>query len=319
MIQKSTHAVPRMDLGEAFHEFSAEGMRFIAMDILPRKPLGKKAATLSVTKRKNLTIPQTRRANGATYGRIEWYMDDLAYSCVNHGLEGQVTDEDVENYKTDFDAELEKTQGIKLKMQLAREKRVKELVFNTTTWPSGTAALYTDNSSAPWDAAASDIIGQLRAGQEKVRANTGRKPNTLIIGEGAMNNMLANTALIARFPGIPVLTEQIFRGRMADLIGIQNLLVGQAVYNTADEGQDFTGGDIWPDDYAMLAVLGTESTPMVEGHLGRTIIWDQYTADIEYMESYREEQTESEIIRCKEYIDEKIFDAYFAHLMKIDA
>jgi len=305
-----------MDLGEAFHEFSAEDMRFIAMDILPRKLLGKKAATMSVTKRKNLTIPETKRANGATYGRIEWYMDDLAYACTNHGLEGQVTDEDVENYGSEFDAELEKTQGIKLKMQLAREKRVKELIFNTTTWTG--AALYTDYSSAPWDNIASDIIGQLRAGKEKVRANTGRMPNSLIIGEGALNNMLKNTALIARFPGIPILTESIFRSRLAELIGIQNLLVGQAIYNTADEGQDFSGGDIWSDDYASLAVLGNESTPMVQGHLGRTIIWDQYTSDIEYVESYREEQTESEIIRCKEFIDEKIFDAYFAHLMKID-
>jgi len=317
MIQKATHAIPRMDLGEAFHEFSAEDMRFIAMDILPRKPLGKKAATFSVTKRRNLTIPETKRANGATYGRVELYMDDLAYNCSNHGLEGQVTDEDIANYASEFDAELEKTQGIKLKMQLAREKRIKELVFNTTTWTG--AALYTDNSAAPWDAAGSDIIGQLRAAKEKVRANTGRMPNSLIIGEGSMNNMLANTALIARFPGIPVLTESIFRSRMAELLGIQNLLVGQAVYNTADEGQDFTGGDIWPDDYAMLAVLGTETTPMVQGHLGRTIIWDEYVSDIEYIESYREEQTESEIIRCKEYIDEKIFDEYFAHLMKIDA
>jgi hypothetical protein len=317
MIQKSTHAVPRLDLGEAFHEFSAEDMRFIAMDILPRKKMGKKAATLSVTKRKNLTIPETKHANGATYGRIEWYMDDLAYACVNHGLEGQVTDEDVENYGGDFDAELEKTWGIKLKMQFAREKRVKELIFNTTTWTG--SALYTDNSAAPWDNIASDIIGQLRAGKEKVRANTGRMPKSLIIGENSLNNMLKNTALIARFPGIPILTESIFRSRMNELIGIENLLVGQAVYNTADEGQDFSGGDIWPDDYAMLAVTGTETTPMVLGHLGRTIIWDQYTSDIEYMESYREEQTESEIIRCKEYIDEKVFDVYFGHLLKIDA
>lgn len=316
MIQKSTHAIPRMDLGEAFHEFSAEDMRFIALDILPKKPLGKKAATMSVTKRKNLTIEETKRANGSTYNRIEWYMDDLAYACVNHGLEGQVTDEDVENYGSEFDAELEKTQGIKLKMQLAREKRVKDLVFDTSKWTG--AALYTDNSAAPWDAVGSDIIGQLRAGKEKVRANTGRIPNSLIIGEGSLNNMLANTALIARFPGIPVLTESIFRSRLNELLGIQNLLVGQAVYNTADEGQDFSGGDIWPDDYAMLAVLGTETTPMVQGHLGRTIIWEQYTSDIEYLETYREEQTESEIIRCKEFIDEKIFDVYFAHLMKID-
>ena len=127
MIQKSTHAVPRADLGVAFHEYSPTRARFIAGEILPSLPLGKEAATISVTKRKNLTIPSTKHANGAAYNRVTLYMDDMAYACVDHGLEAQVTDRDRAKYASDFDAEIEKTQAIKIKMLLAREKRVKAL------------------------------------------------------------------------------------------------------------------------------------------------------------------------------------------------
>lgn len=319
MIQKATHATPRMDLGVAFSEYSVSKMRFIADDILPQLPVAKKAATLSVTKRKNLTVPNIKRANGSTYNRVELYMDDMSYECVNEGLEGQVTDEDVENYGSDFDAEVLKTQAIKIKMRLARELAVKNLIFNTTTWPSGTAALFTDNSGAPWDAAGSAVIKQIQTGREKVRLNCGVPADSMIISESSFINLLNNTEIKAKFPGATVITEAMMRAQMGAIFGIQNLLVGQAVYNSADEGQDFSGAEIWPDDYALLAVLGEAGLPLTEPQLGRTMLWEKYASDIEYVESYREEQTESEIVRVKRFVQHKLFDAYFAHLMQIDA
>jgi len=317
MIQKSTHAIPRMDLGEAFHEYSTDRMRFIADEILPARSVRKKAATLSVCKRKNLTVPDTAHANGATFNRVDLYMDDMSYLCVDHGLEGQVTDEDMENYADDFDAEVEKTQAIKLKMRLARELRVKNLIFNTTTWTG--AALYNDVSAAPWDTIGSGVIKQIQTAREVVRLNCGLPPDSLIISESSMINLMNNTQILAKFPGVTVLTEAMLRAAMASILGIQNLIVGQAVYNSADEGQDFTGAEIWPDDYAMLAVLGSEGLPMTEPQLGRTMMWDAYVSGLEYVESYREEQTKSEIIRVEQYVQEKVFDPYFGHLLKIDA
>lgn len=321
MIQKSTHATPRADLGVAFQEYSPRRARYIANAVLPRLGVAKEAATISVTKRKNLTIPETKHANGATYNRIELYMDDMAYACVDHGLEGQITDRDREKYRDDFDCEIEKTAAIKIKMMLAREKRVKELVFNTSTW-TGTA-LYTDYSAAPWDAAASAVIKQIQTGREKVRLNCGVPADSMIISESSFINLLNNTEIKAKFPGATVITEEMMRAQMGAIFGVLNLLVGQAVYNSADEGQDFTGAEIWPDDYALLAVLGTEDLPMTEPQLGRTIVWEQYLdvagEELVYVEQYRENQTKSDIINVEQSIDEKVFDAYFGHLLKIDA
>lgn len=320
MIQKSTHATPRADLGVAFHEYSPRKARYIANDILPRLGVAKEAATFSVTKRKNLTIPETKHANGATFNRVELYMDDLDYVCVDHGLEGQLTDRDREKYKNDFDAEVEKTGSIKIKMMLAREKRIKDLVFNTTTW-SG-ADLYTDNSGSPWDAAGSGVIKQIQLAREKVRLNCGVPAESMIISESSMINLINNTEIKAKFPGATVITEAMLRAQMGAIFGIRNLIVGQAVYNSADENQDFSGAEIWPDDYALVATLGEEGLPMTEPQLGRTIVWEQYVdpdgEELVYLEQYREEQTKSDIFRVEQSIDEKVFDKYFAHLMKID-
>ena len=317
MIQKSTHAVPRADLGVAFHEYSPRRARYIAREILPILNVGKEAATISVTKRKNLTIPETKHANGAVYNRVELYMDDMAYACEDHGLEGVVTDRDKEKYADDFDAEVEKTQGVKIKMMLAREKRIRDLIFSTTTWTG--AALYTDNSSNPWDTATTDIISQVGAAKEKVRLNTGVPANALIIGEAAMQNLLKNDDVIGRFPGTTIITEALIRANLGAIFGLTDLLVGQAAYNSADEGQDATMSDMWGDDYAMVAALGEEGLPMTEPQLGRTILWQNYISDIEYVETYREEQRKADIVRVEHSVDEKVFDKYFGHLMKIDA
>jgi len=319
MIQKSTHAVPRMDLGLAFHEYSPQRMRFIADQILPVFGTAKEASTLSVIQRENMTVPETKHANGATYNRVNLYATDMAYACGDHGLEAQLTDRDREKYRDDFDGEVETVNGIKTKMMIAREKRIKDLIFNTTTWATGTAALYTDNSGSPWDTTTTNVIVQINAAKELVRINTGVAADSLIIGEAAMQNLLANTVLSARFPGAELITEAMLRANMAAIFGLRNLIVGAVVYNSSDEGQDFSGTDLWADDYAMVAALGSAGMPITEPQLGRTILWEQYISDLRYVEQYREDQTESDIFRVKESIDEKIFDPYFAHLMKIDA
>ncbi|MDK1104116.1 MAG: hypothetical protein QGD93_10960 [Actinomycetota bacterium] len=318
MIQKETHAIPREDLGEAFKEYDIPGVRFIADQVLPELGVAQQAATISVTKRKNLTIPNVDHANGAAYDRVALYMDDMSFACKNRGLEGQVTDQDILLYASEFPAEVEETQNVAVKMRLAREKRVKELVFNTTTWPSGTAALFTDYSGAPWDAAGSKVIKQIQTVRELVRLNCGVPANALVISESSLINLMSNTEIMAKFPGAITITEQMMRNAMSAILGIPNLIVGQAVYNSADEGQDFSGSEIWPDDYALVGVLGTSTTPRAQPQLGRTMRWDPYANSLEYVETYREEQTESEVIRVKSFSDEKIFDEYFAHLMQID-
>jgi hypothetical protein len=210
---------------------------------------------------------------------------------------------------------VETINGIKGKMQLAREKRVSDTIFNTTTWTG--SDLYTNNSANPWDTTTTNIITQVAAAKEKVRKSTGVVADSLIIGEATMQNMLANTGIIARFPGAVLISEEMIRANLAAIFGLQQLFVGSSSYNSADEGLTVAMTDLWPDDYAMIAALGREGMPMTEPQLGRSIVWENYIPDVAYTEEYREEQTESDIYRVKESVQEKLFDEYFAHLMKI--
>ena len=321
-IQQTTRATPREQLGVAFHEYTPEGMNFVATQILPEKPVAKKAAYLPVITRENMKRAETKHANGAAFNRVTLTSEDTDYACVDHGLEGQLTDEDRENYASDYDAEVETVQNVKTIMLIEREIRVATAIFNTTTWATGTAALYTDVSSAPWDAAASDVIGHVRAAKEIVRSNTGVIPDSMVIGQVTFNNLMANTAILGKFPGAVLITEDMIRQAIASILGIQNLIVGSGVYDGALEGQTFSGTDVWSDDYALIFKKQAGGTNVNPG-LGRLLNWTgengQLANGLETVVEYREEQTESDVYRVRDFSVEKIWDAYFGHLLKVDA
>jgi len=154
-----------------------------------------------------------------------------------------------------------------------------------------------------------------------VRSGTGAKANALIVGEASVQNLIANTAIQARFPSDVLLTVDLLRSQMAALFGLRKLIVGDAVYNTADEGQTFSGSDIWPDDYAMVARVAEGSgSPITTPCIGRTLRWQDMVNNVAGApEQYHEIQTKSEIYRMEDYLQENVFDAYFGHLMTIDA
>ena len=317
-IQHGTYAVPRMDLGAAFMEFDPEATGLIAEQVLPMLRVNRKAATFSkITRESLMKLAETKRTTGTNYNRIDTESEDDTYACEEHGLEDVLGDDERSLYMNDYDAEVAAVQHIRLKILLAQEIRVRTLVLNTTTWTG--AALYTDISAAPWDAAASDAIGHVRAAKEKVRTGCGMPANSLIIGASTMNNLLANTAILGRFPGVSVLTEEMLKRAMASIFGLERLIVGGQSYDSAAEGQTFTGADIWADDYAMVARLASPNDSIKTPCIGRSFLWTEDSPQSPIVEQYREEQTRGDVFRCRHSVDEKIIDPYFGHLLKVDA
>lgn len=313
-----TYATPRADLGEAFHEYAPEGFSFVADQILPTYNVGKEDGTISVITRENFRTAEADRANGGTFQRIDITAEDLAYACQNYGLEIPITDRDRRKFVDDFQVELEKTAVLRLTMQMQREIRVAALIFNTTTWTG--ADLYTDVTT-DWDDASSTIITDVTTAMEKVRSNSGIRANALIVGEATALNMTKNTNIIARFPDTAMVTVPLIRQNMVTIFGLSKLIVGDAAYNSSDEGQTASMSDVWADDYAMVArVADGPGSPLTTACIGRTLRWQDMDQNVDGVpEMYRESQTTSDILRMQDYLVDKVFDKYFGHLLKVDS
>jgi hypothetical protein len=312
-IQYSSYGTPRADLGAAFHEFQLPGL--VADMVFPPLLVPRKAASLSVVTRENAKLASAAHQNGAGFDRVNVATEDMSYSCVDRGLEGMLTNDDRRNYSRDFDAEVETIQNIKTRILLGREYRVAAAALNTSTFTG--AALYTDNSTDAWNEAATSIIADVQAAAEVIRKNTGtpREQLRLVVGAALLPYFQTNTEIKSMFSGVAILTVNALQNQIASILGIGSVVFAGASYNSADEGQAFTGTDIWADDYALLFKPHTGG--LASSGLGRLIVWSEMADAEPTILQYREEQTDSDIFRCRIYDQEKIFDPYFGHLMKI--
>ncbi len=317
--QSGTRSTPRIDLGVAFMEFIAKQSDFIGIQALRLFRTPEQKGVFPAITRECLTRSlDTKRAKRSGYKREGIITEDVSYECEEHGLEGALDDSERKLYAKDFDAELQTVQQTGQLVLLAQEVRIAAALFNTTTFTG--AGLYTDNSSAPWDAAASDVIGQVLAAKEKVRGATGMSPNAVIFDETNRIRLMSNTAIKAAVQATAVLSgEEALTNALKLLFGVKYVFIGKAVKNTANKGKAFTGSDVWSDDYAMVALIAENENSLAEPSVGRSMLWSSDSPENTMVEQYREEGIRSDILRVRHNVDELIIDPYFAHLMKVDA
>lgn len=245
-------------------------------------------------------------------------MGDQSFECETHGLEGVVDDEERALYESEFDADLACVQDINQALMIAKEIRAKDAVFNTTTWTG--SSLYTDvSASNPFATPASDAIGVVIDAKEKVRQN-GHRANALILGEAVANSLTKNQGIRAQFPGAARITLEMIRQAMAAIFGLERLIVGGALYDTA--GEDPTGNtspslsDIWGSTYVMVARVAPAGARLSAPSIGRTIRWSKLDPGRRVVQ-YREEQTMGDVFRLLECVDELVIDESCGHLVKV--
>lgn len=312
--------LPKPFVAKALMEWAPDDQLYAADQVLPMSGVQVQDGTLPIVQREDmLRIENTELAPGATYGRVTFREKGLQFHCVKNGLEGPVTDEDRALYKTAFDVELVKAKQVKTMLDVKREARVAAAIF-AATWTGGGATLYTDVTAAPWTTAASDPFTQIEAAVERVRLNSGMLPNALIMNTTNVGRLLFNTVVRARYPGAAIITRQMLKDTLAQLFGIQEIIECGAVYNSAAEGAAFVGANIWSNLYCGVARV-CKSADLSEPGLGRTIRWDAVMggeASIEVL-TYREPQSDSDIIKVRNYLDELVLGAAYMHLLKVAA
>jgi hypothetical protein len=91
---------------------------------------------------------------------------------------------------------------------------------------------------------------------------------------------------------------------LANVLDVQSLLVSKATYNTANEGQTYTGGAIIDDD---CLVCNVASTPgIMTASAGYTFNWAGGGGMGAIAPMYYENQTKSDVIQISEQWDQKV-------------
>lgn len=311
-----TYAVPRLDLAQAFLEYAPADINFIAEQALPVVRTRVKSGTFSALTREDMLreVPLKRNSKSA-YARDDFSGEDKTFACEEYGIEDPIGDDEMKRFSNDFDSGVSAMQFLKLRLAIAQERRASALLFSAT-WTGGGSTLYTDVATA-WSNASADIVGDIEAAKRTSLGLTGLKPNTLILNEVNLSYLLANTAIVGRVQYAQVATRQVVLNALANIFGLERILVGGGVYNSAKEGVAATVANIWSSSYAMVARVPTTSN-LAEPGVARSFLWEDDSGSTVVAESYREEQTRSTVYRVRQNMDEVVLDASFAHLMKVD-
>jgi hypothetical protein len=308
----SATTIQRPDLAAVVSEFADDSLRYIGLQVMPPFPVAKQSADYPVFPREAFTsVPDTKRAMRAAYKRGDWEFETDTYACVEHGWEEPVDDVERALYSRFFDAELaasKRARGIILRTQ---EKRIADMLFNAGNF---TAHAITHE----WDDGANAVpITDVKAAKKAIHDLIGLEPNTLIIAYSTFLDLGLVTQLVDRikYTNPAVQRGNISTELLAQAFGVKQLLVGDSMYNTAKQGQVASMAGIWDKEYAMLCHI-SESPDLTEiPCIGRTFVWTEDSADNFVVESYREEQTRSDVIRVRQHTDEELIAIDCAYLL----
>jgi hypothetical protein len=237
---------------------------YISETIFPFVGVVQKTGKLGKYGLSHLRIENSRKAGRGAYRRVETITrSTTGYDIEGHGLEGVVTPDDYRNVEQPFDAERDETMGLTTALWLEKEKIVADALADTAvltqnTTLSGTAQFSDYNNSDP--------VSVIVTGKKAVKAGCGLPPNAAILSWEVAETLRFHPQLLdmlgfkyARPGG---LSDQ----ELATVFGVQKILVGMAMYESAVEGQTEALSNIW-GKHILLARL-PDSAAVMQTSLG---------------------------------------------------
>lgn len=300
-------ATLRPDLAGSFMEFdlAQNAAGYIGHKVLPVMEVQAASGVFGkVPLEQLLQQRDTLRAPGSGYARGNWTFTTDSFACVEHGAEEPVDDNEAKMYAEYFDAEVISAARAYDAVLRNAEQRIADAVFNTTTWtPTAVTNEWDDLTNAT-------PLTDVEAAVQRVYDATGLQADTLIVNWKVFRNLRNCSQVIDRInsagAGNASKASDVTADMLARVFDLRQVLVAGASKNNAVEGQAASPTQVWSGEYAAVCKVCTGNDIRQPG-LGRVFHWGMDGSSVGgTVESYREEQTRSDIIRVRHQVDEKI-------------
>ncbi len=264
-------------------------------------------------------LQTTERAPNGAFNRGDFDYDFDNYKTVDRGFEEPLDIKTMDAFQTVLDLETEAAIGADYIVAQNLEKRIAAAVMNISTFTATNVAVswVTIASSTPLvdiDVAANKLADQLGVPRQMLSLILPRtKWQNLRQSATVLNVMKSWGSGISR-------SEQIRETVITEYLDIKEIIVGQAAYDSADEGQTQSFSQMWPTRYGMLALLASgDSAPRTQLSLGRVFRWTNGMPNPITIETYDEKGTDSHIVRARQFTDEKIQASFAGELLDLTA
>jgi len=227
--------------------YSQEGI-WIADQAMPIKKVKKDSDKYFQFYLKDIiSIPnRTQGIAGAPAANVSYSLTNTTYSCERYHLKDFVDDDTRKNADQPLEPDQDAARTVTELLLLDREKRVADIMFDTsTTFTSYTAAL---TGGDRWDDYEnSDPFSKVEAAIDSVIQNSLKAPNTMIMGREVFRKIRHHPDILDRvkYTGGPKEPAKINAEHLAAAFDLEKVLVGKSVYNSANKGQTASPAYVW--------------------------------------------------------------------------
>lgn len=246
------------------------------------------------------------RAASGPYTRVGYGVSSDTYATKERGFERALDDSIRNGSQLPEDMKITDVRFLTNLMELELEKDVAAACFVTGVWGTTTTLSGTDQWS---DYDASDPIAKADLAKRTIRRNTGAVPNVMFVGALAWEKLKEHPLLLDKYKHTQrgILTEEL----VAAALGVESLVVGDSVENTAAEGGAFNGSDIWTDN-ALFLVRNNPGLGVANG--AYTFIWDENGNVPWGIEEYRDETVRSDVTRIRTHYVPEIVSSQHGYI-----
>lgn len=216
---------------------------FICEQVLPTVQSKQYTGLLGKYGTSHLRIENSVKGGRGKYRQIETRVyTTQTYVIEGHGLEGMVTKEDYANVEAPFDAERDEVMGLSTVLWLEKEKALADTLTSTSIITQNVTLSGTSQFN---DFGNSDVLGVTTTAQNTILDSTGMLPNLCIMDVKLWKVLRYHPQLLDALGFKWDRPGGLKEDEMAKALGVDQVLFGNARYESAKEGQTSSLAPVW--------------------------------------------------------------------------
>lgn len=236
----------------------------VADAVLPRVPVGtSEFKYMKYNKDDAFTIPDTKIGRKSEANVVETGGTEVTASTVDYALKDVVPLTDIQNAPPGYDPMSRASEFITDLLDLDRELRVATMVNTAANY--ATANKVTLSGTSQWSHASSDPLDAILAVMDSMIL----RPNVAVMGAEVWTKLRTHAKIVAAIYGrsgagaASAAAGAVSRQAVAELLELDDIIVGQSFVNTAKKGQTASFSKAWGKHCALLhrnPLAGTSGT-----------------------------------------------------------
>lgn len=269
---------------------------YIAEMVFPVLPVMKETGLIFKFDKENLRAPTTTlRGDYARSERVDYGLSTVPYGpLLEHSVEIPVSQRLLDMYQAPLQPEINATETATDKILI--EKEVGLATYLATAANFSAAQYTTLSGTAQWSAySTSNPFGDIQTGATTVLKNSTRAPNTVVLGRQVYDQLVNHPNVTDRLKYTARATNEEITNAIADLFGVQNVLIGAAVNNTAVEGAVDSLNFIWGKNAYLLYITNSPAVESVSAGYHLTL------ANKKFVDKWYEQAIKTEFVRANDF------------------